>query len=217
MPDRDIVHKNLPYRWQKVYKQICEGRFGDAELAHEVLRPLRRDLQDYGDEPLKLIHQIATVLNQIPDEPLLKQLVDWSEMSQSIDRCAQQIDGHRTAMELAVKACQRQLQTLRYSSGSYDSTEETSLSIGGKYVDAVYKANFEERVPLAQHYNGVDQVTVDARLRGMRVHAEQGIAHFAAQMIRNGSVTSLRCPPMARPTIGLDYDLSEFSTVGVEG
>jgi len=79
-----------------------------------VLRPLRRDLQDYGDEPLKLIHQIATVLNQIPDEPLLKQLVDWSEKSQIIDRYAQQIDGHRTAMELAVKACQQQLQELRY-------------------------------------------------------------------------------------------------------
>jgi len=92
-----------------------------------------------------------------------------------------------------------------------------SLSIGGKYVDAVYEANFAGRVPLAQHYNGVDQVAVDVRLQGMRVHVEQGIANFAAQMIRNGSVTSLRCPPMARPTIGLDYDLSELSTVGAEG
>jgi len=62
-------------------------------------------LQDYGDEPLKLIQQIATMMNQIPDEPLLKQLVDWSEKSQIIDRYAQQIDGHRTAMDLAVKAC----------------------------------------------------------------------------------------------------------------
>jgi hypothetical protein len=106
MPAGDIVHVRLAPRYQKPYKQICEGRFGDAELAHSVLRPLMRDLKDYGDEPLKLIHQIATVLNQIPDEPLLKQLVDWSEKSQIIDRYAQQIDGRRTAMELAVKACQ---------------------------------------------------------------------------------------------------------------
>jgi len=217
MPDGDIVHVRLAPRYQKPYKQICEGRFGDAELAHAVLRPLKQDLQDYRDKPLKLIQQVATELHQIPDEPLLKRSVDWSEKSQIIDRCAQQIGGHRIAMELAVKACQQQLQELRYSSGPYDSTEEMSLSISRKYVAAVYEANFKGRVPLAQHYNGVDQVTVDARLQGMRVHVEQGIDNFAAQMIRNGSVTSLRCPPMARPTIDLDYDLSELSTVGAEG
>ena len=47
MPDGDIVHVRLAPRYQKPYKQICEGRFGDSELAHEVLRPLKRDLQDF--------------------------------------------------------------------------------------------------------------------------------------------------------------------------
>jgi len=217
MPDGDKVHGNLAPRYQKPYKQICEGQYSAAEFAHAVLRPLKRDLQDYGDEPLKLIRQVATELHQIPDEPLLKQLVDWSEKSQIIDRCAQQMDGHRTAVELAVKACQQQLQELRYSGCLYDAAEEMSLSIMREYVSAVYEANFEGRVPLAQHYNGVDQVTVDVRLQGMRVHVEQGIANFAAQMICNGSVTTLRRPPMARSPIGLYDDLCELSTVGTEG
>ena len=100
MADGDKVHVNLTRRYQKLYKQLCEGQYSDAELAHEVLRPLKQDLQDYGDEPLQLIQQVATELNQIPAEPLLKQSVDWGEKSQSIDRCAQQIvrspEGHRS-------------------------------------------------------------------------------------------------------------------------
>ena len=76
-----------------------------------------------------------------------------------------------------------------------------------KYISAVYEANFEERVPLAQHYNGIDQVTIDVRLKGMRIHVDQGIESFAAQMMRNDSVTPLRRPPMIRPPIGIHDDL----------
>jgi hypothetical protein len=52
MADGDKVHVHLARRYQKVYKQLCEGQYSNAELAHEVLRPLKQDLSDYGDEPL---------------------------------------------------------------------------------------------------------------------------------------------------------------------
>ena len=203
MPDGDKVHENLAHRYQQPYKQICEGQYSDAELARAVLHPLKRDLQDYGDEPLKLIQQVATELSHIPQEPLLKQLVNWSEMSQMIDRFAQHMYSHRTAMELAVQACQQQLQELRSNSCPHDLAAEMLR----KYGSTVYKANFEGRVPLAQHYNGADQSTVDARLQGMRGHVEQGIDSLVAQMMRNGSVTSLRRPPMASASIGLNDDI----------
>ena len=54
------VHANLARRYQKPYKQICEGQYGDVELTRAVLRPLKLDLQDYGDEPLKPLRNIAT-------------------------------------------------------------------------------------------------------------------------------------------------------------
>lgn len=133
MPDGDKVHVNLAHRYQKVYKQICEGQYDDAELAYEVLGALKRDLQRYGDEPLQLVQQVTTELNQIPDEPLLKQLVDWGEASQKIDRFAQQNSGPLMAKELAVKACQQQLQELRYNGCPQNLTEEVSR----KYVSAV--------------------------------------------------------------------------------
>ena len=208
MADGDKGHINLTRRYQKPYQQLCEGLSGDKELAHEVLRPLKRDLRDYGNEPLQLIQQVATELDQIPAEPLLKQSVDWGGKSQRIDRRAQQIDGHLKAIDLALQACQRQLQELRSSICPHDLTkDDLTKEMYKKYISAVYKANFEERVPLAQHYNGVDQVTVDTRLKGMRIHVDQGIESFAAQMIRNGSVKHLRRPPMTRPSIGIHDDL----------
>jgi len=188
MPDGDKVHENLARRYQKPYKQLCEGQYSDAELARAVLRPLKRDLQDYGDEPIKLIQEVAGELSQIPQEPLLRQLVNWGELSQMIDRLAQHTYSDRTAIELAVQACQQQLQELRSSRCPHDLATEMLK----KYGDAVYKASFEERVPLAQHYSGAAPSTVDARLQGMRGHVEQAIDNLAAQMIRNGSVTSLR-------------------------
>jgi hypothetical protein len=212
MPDGDNVHVNLKYRYQKVYKQICEGQYDNVALAHEALRPLKRDLRDYGAEPLILLRQVTTMLSQIPDEPLLKQCVDWGEKSQLIDRWAQQISGRPTAMELAVKACKQQLQELRSNTCPPDVTKE----LYKKYVSEVYKANFEGRVPLAQHYNGTSRDIVDARLQGMRAHVEQGIDNFVAQMMRNGSVTSLRRRPMARRPIGLNDDLLA-QLVGAEG
>ena len=208
MADGDKVHVNLTRRYQKPYQQVCEGQYGDKELAHEILRPLRRDLRDYGDEPLQLIQQVATELDQIPAEPLLKQSVNWGEKSQRIERRAQQIDGHLKALALAVQACQRQLQELRSSIYPHDLTkDDLTKEMYKKYISAVYKANFEERVPLAQHYNGVDQVSVDTRLKGMRIYVDQGVESFAAQMIHNGNVTPLRRPPMTRPSIGIHDDL----------
>ena len=208
MADGDKVHVKLARRYQKLYKQICEGLYSDAELAHEVLQPLKQDLRDYGDESLRLIQQVATELSQIPAEPLLKQSVYWGQKSQRIDRCAQQIDSRPRARELAVQACKQQLQELRSNGCPHDLTkDDLTKKMYKKYISAVYEANFEERVPLAQHYNGIDQVTIDVRLKGMRIHVDQGIESFAAQMMRNGSVTPLRRPPMIRPPIGIHDDL----------
>lgn len=45
MPDGDIVHVHLAHVYQKVYKQLCEGEYGDEELALEALRALKRNIQ----------------------------------------------------------------------------------------------------------------------------------------------------------------------------
>jgi hypothetical protein len=206
MPDGDIIHAKLPRRYQKAYRQICEGQFCDEELAHGVLHALKKDIQRYGDEPQRLLKQAVTQLRQIPSEPLLKQTMDWSEESHKIDKLAQQSKGSRRAKELAIKACKEQLLELRCGEHSPDLLVEITT----KYMRNVYVANFEELAPLAEHYNGLDQATFDARLESIRPYVDQEISGFAATAVRHDSVVPLRMRPRPghKQSIRLDDDLS---------
>jgi hypothetical protein len=114
MPDGDKVHARLAPIYQKVYKQLCEGQYGSEELAIEALRSIKKNIQNYGNGPLKLIEQVAAQLKQIPTEPLLREIIDWSEESTKVDKLAQQASGTKRAIDLVVKACKEQLQELRY-------------------------------------------------------------------------------------------------------
>jgi hypothetical protein len=73
MPDGDKIHAHLPQRYQKVYQQVCESYLSDEELSYEVSQPLIKDIQQYGDMPIKLIEQVADQLGQVPTGPLFKE------------------------------------------------------------------------------------------------------------------------------------------------
>lgn len=139
MPDGDIVHVHLAHVYQKVYKQLCEGQYGDEELALEALRALERNIQSYGDEPIKLIEQVVARLEQIPAEPLLREMVDWSEERRVIDKLAQQANGSKRAIYLAVKACKEQVQELQQG----ECPQDLMFEIAIKYMRNVYISNFE--------------------------------------------------------------------------
>lgn len=129
-------------------------------------------------------------MQQIPTEPLLKELVDWSEECTKIDKLARQASGPKRAIELAVKACKEQVQELRQGECSRDMLFELTV----KYLRNVYIANFEKHMPLAEHYKGVSQAALDVRLDCMRPHVVQGIVALAMQVVRKGSIHSLRLP-----------------------
>lgn len=209
MPDGDRVHGHLAPIYQKVYKQLCEGQYGSEELAIEALRSIRRNIQDYGHGPIRLIEQVAEQLKQIPTEPLFKELVDWSEVFTKIDKLAQQAFGPKRAIELAVKACKEHVQELQQGECSSDVLFELTI----KYLRNVYIANFEKHMPLAEHYTGVSQSTLDVRLDCMRPHVVQGIVALAMQVVRRGSIHSLQLPrrPKLKHPIDLDTDLSQIA------
>ena len=206
MPDGDKVHAHLAPIYQKVYKQLCEGQYGSEELAIEALRSIKKNIQNYGDGPLNLIEQVAAQLKQIPTEPLLREIIDWSEESTKVDKLAQQASGTKRAVDLVLKACKEQLQELRH--GAYPQDLMFELTI--KYLRNVYMSNFEKHIPLAKHYHGVSQATVDARLDCMWPHVDQGIVALAMQVVHKGSIHSLRLPrrPKLKCPIDLDADLS---------
>lgn len=123
-----------------------------------------------------------------------------------IDKLAQQANGSKRAIHLAVKACKEQVQELQQG----ECPQDLMFEIAIKYMRNVYISNFEERMPLAKHYSGVSQATVDVRLDCMRPHVLQGIVALAMHVVRNGSINLLRLSrrPRLKHQIDINTDLS---------
>ena len=207
MPDADKVHAGLGYRHQKVYKQLCEGVLPPREIAYTELNALRQVLKEYGNAPLSLIQQATVFLGLIPTEPLLRQAVNWGEKRRELENLCQQISqktrGNKRAMMLAEEACKEQLRRIQQDTAPDDLKLESITS----YIQKVYEADFEERIPLGRHYNDADPDLVNARLEEMRPGIEEGIDGFAKQLARHGGVSPLRRPRRTKQSIGLYDDL----------
>lgn len=180
MPDGDIVHKGLAPRYQAPYKQMCEGQLSDEAVARNVARAVLKDIQHYGNEPLKLLEQTAGTLQGVQDKPLFIETEDWGELSQAIHKVAQDMRAYKTAINLATRACEEQKTEIR----NHHFARDLDLDIAGKYIHGVYTARFEEQVPLTdQHYGGADKPTLDRRLDRLRPLVMQELDALATQIV----------------------------------
>lgn len=208
MPDGDKVHRGLTNKYQKFYQQFCEGYLSLEELSYEVSRPLVKDIQQYGDAPIRLIEQAAAKIEQMPNGPLFEQLDYWVQMSQEIDKIAQQqaYRCNRRGLDLAAQSCKEKLLDLRSGEQFHNLRQEMIQN----YVRKVYDANCEERLPLSQqHHSGVSQETVDARLVSMRPYVEERITILSNKIKRKGTVEGLNPPSFRKEkrSIGLHDNL----------
>jgi len=84
MPDGDKVHEGLAWKYQKAYKQICDGQFGGRELANEVVAAVWKDVQKVGDKLIPLFQQVAEQCKHIQDRCLFEE-IDWQKESGNIE------------------------------------------------------------------------------------------------------------------------------------
>ncbi len=214
MPDGDRVHSRLSYHYHKVYKQICDGQFGYEAMAREVSYAMIKDIRKYGNEPITLIRLAVAQLEQIPTEPLFKEIVDWAEESRAIEKLSQQIYGKTRAIDLAVKACKDYLHELRYELQYGNHQYHIFFNIVKKYLWNVYQAEFEAKVPTQMHYKGVDREIVNARLTEMQPYVMQKLESFASQIVKRKNVNLLHLPRHTKPKQSIDMDTDVFQLVG---
>lgn len=200
MPDGDRVHPRLARAYQKVYKQLCEGRSSSESLANEAVRTIKCQLQQGGDAPAHLVAQIASRLTELPKEPLLRGMIDWSAKSREIDQIVAQAGVPKRIGEHIAEASKGLLYDIRIG----ETVSKTNVQLLERALNRLYLAEFEERVPMVQHHQDASQQFVQACLDEMRPFVKQKLAYLARQAAKYTSFERLRQPPMAKPTINID-------------
>src|SRR5258706_3989152 len=78
MPDADKIGK-LSRRWSNIYRKACEGYFDSVSLANDAMNPLQKDLENYGNFPIRLLKEASNRLETIRNNPLFLPVSNWNE------------------------------------------------------------------------------------------------------------------------------------------
>lgn len=182
MADGDEIHANLPRRYLNNYRDLCAPGFDAEDVAHDVARVVRNDLKDFGNPPISFIAScLETLSGQLPEEPLLRQAVDYGSLYRQIDRITRQHRGSEAGMDLAKRAVRSEIEA--YRQGGTAPTLEGTLIV---YQTKIHDARFSERVPLTtDHLNGLSVEEVNDRLAAIRPYSQIEYAHIARSIARN--------------------------------
>lgn len=208
MPDGDRVHKGLGWRYQKAYKQVCDGQFGGDALANEVVSAVCKDIQKAGDQVIQLLQNAGEQCQQILDRRMFEE-IDWQKELAQVDRLAQPLYADKRFKALAVGACKEQVQDIRHGG----SPSNCYIDLLQKYLCSAYDAQFAEKVPLTRsHYQEVSGEFVGERLALMKPYVQGRLQQYAKQIYSQGTVAQL---PRRRSTTRRNYSVdTDLSTVG---
>ncbi len=204
MPDGDRVHPGLTRPYQKAYKQLCEGQFSDESLATEAVDAIKRQLKQGGDAPAQLIAQIGSRLEAISKAPLL---TNWPHVSRDIEHIVAKVTVPKRIGQQIVEASKGLLYEIRKG----EAVPRIREQFMERTLNRVYAAEFEQRVPMAQHYQGARQEDVDARLEGMRPLVQKNLAHIAQQAAKRVTFQRLRRSPTVTPKVNLETDIASLN------
>ncbi|MCC6630167.1 MAG: hypothetical protein IT340_22535 [Chloroflexi bacterium] len=208
MPDGDVVLVGVPGPYQDILREIRDNQFSDEVLAHDTLRCLRRDLVQYGDEPLRLLMRIHELLAQIPREPLLRLETDWRQLTSRLEELDRLAEGPDVALTLALQASKQHVTRVRRGEADPSSIH----ALVATYIMEIYQFRFAGRIPGGGIGPQRAEAPIPTRLAAMRTHLESAIETLAARVVRRGSVRGVRLPsrPRSVAPITLDTDLASL-------
>lgn len=205
MEDPKVLKKLKP-RYMKAYGLLCKEHGQDiSHVAREILSAVKGGIQKYGDEPIQLIEQISTQLSQLPEEPLLKQMIDWGAESMKIEELAQQADGNVRAIGFVKEAGKQLLHKIQYGETSHDNLYAKHME---GYMIKVYSADFEAKIRV--DHSTESRGIVLSNLENVRGSVFDGLSKFSQNALKNKSVASLRMPPQKKPDVGLSIDIDSL-------
>ena len=184
MPDGDLVHEGLTRVYQKPYIQICDGQFGDEDIAKELGDAVWKDVRKSCDGLLPFFQEVAARCEWIQGN-LMFENIDWQQEIDHIEEQKRRIYMDRRLRTLAEDACKEQINELQHGMSS---STHFYTDILAKFMWNVCRANFQEKIPAtASHYNGVSLEYIYERLETMRPCITLRISQYAEAIQRHGT------------------------------
>lgn len=135
MPDRDKVHNDLPWVYQKPYKRLCEGQ-KLSTVARSCEKGLKKRIQHFGDSPVQFLHRASDLMgNQLPG-PLFDSDERVRETVEKLERIAHSEVGNPRAANAAVEACRVALSSNRPSG---DSASHPADAVYRNYIESLFR------------------------------------------------------------------------------
>lgn len=197
MPDGDIAHASLPNRFLDVYAQLCEGHWEPSTLAHNVLLPLKKQIQSHGNAPIEMGKKIVPILERAVSKNVDFQDDHFGKARSHLEdlRKDPKMNCSPRGRDLMQEAGKKIL--FRIQQGT--KIEDIEYELMKTYVDTVYKKEFEMRIhDVSTHHKEASHSDVEEQKQLIRPHIEQGEEEFARQLVNHGDVEKLRRPPQVK-------------------
>ncbi|HUN06262.1 MAG TPA: hypothetical protein PLQ56_06660 [Aggregatilineales bacterium] len=185
MPDGDKVYYGVSREFAEAYGVLCDGYFGEEQIAVKIAKGLCIRLKRYGNPSIDLVNYVYADLSGAMASGIV---IQAEEESYSIDQLARTLMGHRRGIPLAVDACKSYV--MRIAEDNHREMDVVTLL--RTYVLRVLEADFYERLPLLNHRNDVTQEFIEDKLERVRPYLELEIERVVSHIVKNGRVDGLR-------------------------
>lgn len=204
--DGDLIHEGLTRVYQKPYVQICDGQFGDEDIARELGDAVWKDVQKRSDSLLLFFQEVAMQCERIKNS-LLFEDIDWQQEITLVEEQKRRIYLDKRLRNLAEDACTEQINELRNGIASANFYND----ILAKFMWNAYRSNFHERIPLTTaHHQGASTEYLYERLETMRPFIQSRIQQYVDLIQRHGTFHIPRQPAWSvskDETITVDTDV----------
>lgn len=195
MPDGDIVHNKLPWLYQKPYKVLCDGKDSRDECVWALMGAMIRDIKNRGAAPVILAKRMGECLREAINKFYEDGSRSWAAVSEELNQLARQDSCRYYEKQLVLRACQSVLHDVRYGR-RIDARSLSEVAVE-RYFQELYRANFEERIPLPlafKHHAGVGNATVIEMVKALRPSLLPMFCKWAKQANADEDVKNLRRP-----------------------
>lgn len=179
MPDGDEIHSGLTRPFQDLYAQLCEGHWETDTLVEKACQSLSNQIARYGDAPVLLGHNLATLLEQI------------NNASHNHAEVCDQIDFVSRSGEFNISPRGRDLMVSAGKSLLFDLQNGALINDIGealcrRYCVNIYEQDFDLRVQQQEnHFKNADRQDVEERKAAIKPHVLRKCEKFSQKMAEN--------------------------------